>query len=302
MAIGIATVCLIFSILASHMQEIWASFNARRAASLEIALKQMLSDPNLSEAFFAHPLIQSISFSPTRTLIFRRNAPPAPRPTYISSDLFSKVLQSILASTHKLSSSDLPNLIAALPDSMLKSRIKTLTLGVETDAAACNAAVEKWYDSTMERINGLYKRDTQVVLLSIGLALAVLCNVNLLRITSILWTSAAARDEVNAVAQLYGCKDKTDCSDPDYVKARTDLETNLKLLPIGYKDFHITDLKLERKDLSWHTVGGWAYNLCGWLLTAIAVSLGAPFWFDLINKFINIRMVGQKPATAEKRK
>jgi len=36
-AIGIATVCLIFSIFASHLQEVWASFSARRASSLEIA-------------------------------------------------------------------------------------------------------------------------------------------------------------------------------------------------------------------------------------------------------------------------
>jgi hypothetical protein len=301
-AIGIATVCLIFSILASHMQEMWASFNARRAASLEIALKQMLSDSNLSQAFFDHPLIQIISFSPTRTSIFRRKAPTAPRPTYISSDLFNKVLQSILISAHELPSSELPNLIAALPDSVLKSRLKTLMLGLEKDVSACNSAVEKWYDDTMERINGLYKRDTQKVLLLIGLALAVVCNANLLRISSTLWTSAAARDEVNAVAQMYGCKDKSDCSDADYVKARTDLETNLKLLPIGYQNFHFSDLKFEPRDLSWHVVGPWAYNLFGWLLTAIAVSLGAPFWFDLINKFINIRMVGQKPATAAERK
>jgi hypothetical protein len=45
-------------------------------------------------------------------------------------------------------------------------------------------------------------------------------------------------------------------------------------------------------------LGEWAFNVVGWLLTAVAVSLGAPFWFDLINKFVNIRMVGQKPPTA----
>jgi len=27
----------------------------------------------------------------------------------------------------------------------------------------------------------------------------------------------------------------------------------------------------------------------GWLLTALAISLGAPFWFDLLNKFIVVR-------------
>ena len=33
---------------------------------------------------------------------------------------------------------------------------------------------------------------------------------------------------------------------------------------------------------------GWS-ALGGWLLTAIAVSLGAPFWFDLLNKFMIVR-------------
>ena len=30
-------------------------------------------------------------------------------------------------------------------------------------------------------------------------------------------------------------------------------------------------------------------HIFGWLLTALAISLGAPFWFDLLNKFIVVR-------------
>jgi hypothetical protein len=298
-AIGIATVCLIFSIFASHLQELWAAYSARRAASLESALKNMLGDPNLAQAFFAHPLIQSISFSPTRSSILRRNAPTAPRPTYIASDLFRKVLQTVLVSTNNNKTSDLPSLIAAMPNSNLKSRLETLTLGVQTDASACNAAIENWYDDTMQRINGLYKRNTQVVLFFLGLAMAIACNANLLRIGSTLWASAAARDEVNAVAQLYGCKDTSNCSADDYTHARTDVEQNLKLLPLGYKDFDIDKIwSHERQEPLRSLLVEWLLRVCGWLLMAVAVSLGAPFWFDLINQFINIRMVGQKPATA----
>ena len=33
----------------------------------------------------------------------------------------------------------------------------------------------------------------------------------------------------------------------------------------------------------------------GFLITAFAISLGAPFWFDLLNKFINLRVSGAKP-------
>lgn len=42
----------------------------------------------------------------------------------------------------------------------------------------------------------------------------------------------------------------------------------------------------------WDTV---SFHLIGWLLTAMAASLGAPFWFDILNKFITIRSAGKSP-------
>jgi hypothetical protein len=36
-------------------------------------------------------------------------------------------------------------------------------------------------------------------------------------------------------------------------------------------------------------------HLIGWIFTAIAASLGAPFWFDTLNKFMNIRAAGTAP-------
>lgn len=302
-AIGVASVCLIFSIFASHIQEIWASFGARRASSLESALKNMLGDEQLTNVFFSHPLIRSISFSPTRTSLLRTSAPLSPRPSYIPSDQFNKILQSILLTTNNLKTTDLPNLIAALPDSSLKNRLKTLTLGLEHDVSACNTAVEKWYDDTMDRVNGLYKRHTQISLLFLGLGLSVLCNVNLLRVSRALWTSAPTRDQLVSLAQQYKCADSANCTDLNYWKARQDLETNLASLPIGYQGFQpATYWKRVREQFPWPILGTWAMNLTGWLLTAIAVSLGAPFWFDLVNKLVNIRMVGQKPATVDSRK
>ena len=43
---------------------------------------------------------------------------------------------------------------------------------------------------------------------------------------------------------------------------------------------------------------GWKpirFQLAGWLLTALAASLGAPFWFEVLNKFIAIRSAGKTP-------
>ena len=36
-------------------------------------------------------------------------------------------------------------------------------------------------------------------------------------------------------------------------------------------------------------------KLLGWTVTALAISLGAPFWFDLLRKLVNIRSSGNKP-------
>lgn len=38
-----------------------------------------------------------------------------------------------------------------------------------------------------------------------------------------------------------------------------------------------------------------AHHFIGWLLTVIALSLGAPFWFDLLSKFMSIRASGDQP-------
>jgi hypothetical protein len=42
------------------------------------------------------------------------------------------------------------------------------------------------------------------------------------------------------------------------------------------------------------------YHFIGWALTAIAVSLGAPFWFDVLNRIVAIRSTGSVPADQAK--
>ncbi|MBL7832512.1 MAG: hypothetical protein JNK18_01085, partial [Cyclobacteriaceae bacterium] len=43
---------------------------------------------------------------------------------------------------------------------------------------------------------------------------------------------------------------------------------------------------------------GLKQNLMGWLITILAVSLGAPFWYDMLNKLVDLRSAGKKPAPA----
>jgi hypothetical protein len=311
-AIGIAVVCLLLSIIASHVQEVWAAYSAKRAAMLEKAVREMLAATPLAQAFFQHPLIENISYARIKT----KGEPPRMRPTYIASSLFRRVLYAILPEQHNITVANPHEIIQQIPPSPLQSRLHTLTLGVQNDATACNVAVEQWYDGTMDRVNGLYKRETQWSLLLLGFLLAILCNANLFSVTEKLWTSEDARIAVTAVSEMYSCKDATQCGIDYDTRQRKMLSDLDRYLPIGYRDKHVKrywrDFRdharqrmdaWKRSDPRWHAwpriTGNWIYNLAGWLLTAVAVSLGAPFWFDTVNKLVNIRLAGVKPPRAD---
>lgn len=52
-------------------------------------------------------------------------------------------------------------------------------------------------------------------------------------------------------------------------------------LPLGWSN---EDLPLD----DWHAL---LLKILGWLLTALAICVGAPFWFDLLNRLANVRAV-----------
>jgi hypothetical protein len=50
--------------------------------------------------------------------------------------------------------------------------------------------------------------------------------------------------------------------------------------------------------LAFDQAGQILLSLVGWALTALAVSLGAPFWFDGLAKLLSIRAAGKQPEKA----
>ena len=44
----------------------------------------------------------------------------------------------------------------------------------------------------------------------------------------------------------------------------------------------------------WKNPGFWE-KVVGLLFTALAISLGAPFWFDMLNRVVSIRAAGRAP-------
>src|ERR1700761_7034789 len=127
-AIGVVLICLLLSIIASHVREVMTAFTAQRAMVLEQAVRKMVGDA-IYEKFAAHPLIETISFAPTKLFGMNLSKTTKPRPTYIASPLFTRVLFIALAEVQNLPSTDVALVVKSLPDgSDLKQKLGAIIL------------------------------------------------------------------------------------------------------------------------------------------------------------------------------
>jgi len=168
------------------------------------------------------------------------------------------------------------------------------------DAAKARENIENWYNSAMDRVSGMYKRRAQWSIILLGLGVAIALNADTIYVVRALANDATLRASLVTAAQEYAKQPPSDTdSKPD-----DRLKANLKRieglgLPIGWSKAEDGDPARKTPGLPFRDVGlgdwfkGWArlfyWHWLGWLLTAAAVSQGAPFWFDLLNKIIVIR-------------
>ena len=195
----------------------------------------------------------------------------------------------------------------------------------ETRLAAARSNVEQWFNDAMDRAGGWYKRHTQLWLALIGLLFAVAFNIDTIAIATSLWSDPTLRQNVVEQAQKVQLPSPPAGSQtvtPDQAaQAIRDLNTKLGQdlhLPIGWRvvPYHLqTGQICTLLPQNTGDIGGVFYNgdciqvleavpnpnvgllskLAGWLITAAAVSQGAPFWFDLLQKVVNMRLSGKKP-------
>jgi hypothetical protein len=198
------------------------------------------------------------------------------RPSYLSSSSFRSAL---LDATRVLDAADLRAGLDRLPaGSHVRRTLTALARSVEYDDQGFRRAVEEWYDRSMERVSGWYKRNTQVLLFFIGVALALATNANAGQAAMRLWTDDGVRDALVAEAQ----------------DAQRDADAPAALRQLRALDFPIGWEARNRPDV---TAPGLAAAIGGWVLTGIAITFGAPFWFDVLNRVSNLRVAGRRPAS-----
>jgi hypothetical protein len=291
-ALGLAFIYMLLSLVCSTVQEWIATLLRRRHANLHAGLVAMLDGEENANQLYDDPMLQTFM---ARSIFSKK--PQKSSVAYLHAERFSNALVSCFLRGALEPGADLIATLKELPDNKLRSVMITLATRAEGDREKFLNLVEKWYDDTMERVSGWYRREAQLVIIAIAVATTILINVDTIHIVTKLYNDPLARERVSALADRWLAENAPD-SDPNTPEPPPEvLRSDL--------DRYINKLDETELPLWWKssTFGDWTREFArtfphawdGWLLTVIAISLGAPFWFDVLMKVANLRTNGPKP-------
>ena len=178
-------------------------------------------------------------------------------------------------------------------ESNLMNVLKVLERETKGDAAKLQADLEAWFNGQMDRVTGSYRRWAKRLAIPIALMISFGFNIDTIAVARSVYTDGPVRSAVLDVAAsgaicppvTNGRAVSTDCLDTTIAGLR-----ELKL-PVGWSRQRFAEVRAMD---FWQVVT----KLFGLLLTTAAASLGAPFWFDQLNRLGSLRNVGTRPSRA----
>jgi hypothetical protein len=232
---------------------------------------------------------------------------PGDHPSYLSADTFALALVGSLTGTRlaqgepTASFADVQAAIEALPPSKIKSALQASLMSAQGNFDVFRKSVMSWFDDSMEHLSGAYKRQLKLISILIGCAVAVIINADTFAAGYALWSDTALRAQMVQAAETT-VKSGAPSAPPsqrltDVAMAYRKADEALRPLPIGWpiRGWPGPFLTAE---WNWFVIE----KFLGWFATGLALSLGAPFWFDLLSKFVNIRGTGVKPDRQDAKK
>lgn len=287
-SMSLALIYLLLALLCSILNEWLAGFLKMRANNLWDGIRNLLYDSKgtgLAKELYDHALVKNL-------------ARPGQRPSYVPSRTFAIALFDLVApvegSTTTRTLQDIRSKASTFPNKEVGKVLLTLIDDAGDDLRKARENVERWYDDAMDRVSGWYKRKAQ--LLIFAWALVVTCSVNA---DTILIANTLARDatlRASMVAMAESTAKEAQPQSVEQVMGQLRQLTNQLGLPIGWSRQPQHPLSVP------DSAGDWVLKIMGLLLTTGAVSLGAPFWFDVLNKLVNIRSSGKQPEKSQQPK
>lgn len=195
-------------------------------------------------------------------------------------------------------------LIDILPDSVVNSietmakRAQMRAKSTEEGITLLRKEIENSFDSSMERAGGVYKRNAKGVAIIIGITLAIAANADTFHIINRLSKDSLLREIIidKAVQVVPQGSNASDINKIDPNEILKEVE-----LPIGWTS---SNLQQQINGTKYRVNGFPIFSvlsmIVGWFVSGIAIAMGAPFWFDLLGKVMNVRNAGKKGKQAPK--
>ncbi|MDX6512733.1 MAG: hypothetical protein QOE36_2237 [Gaiellaceae bacterium] len=290
-AIGLAFLFFVLSLVCSAVNEALAGIFHWRAKDLESGIRKLVVSDAAEKQLMRHPLLRGLV------------APHAkrPYPSYIPSRTFVAALLDLEPSEDSTSGAprgDPTNLrpieesIASIESAAVRDAMTALYHSAQGDAVKFRRAAEQWYDDAMERVSGWYRRRIQKVLWVLAFVIVLALNADTLQLAKTLWTQPSVRNALVAQAQA-----QTSTGQAQPVSAK-DTVAKLEALPVGM-GWHWTNKASDPQSFPFWRPADLLAKLLGLSLTAVALSFGAPFWFDLLSKLARLRSSGAPPPASD---
>ena len=325
-SIGLVLMYLIVALFCTTIQEWIAQVFSWRAKNLEAAIIHLLNNGQLdgkatlakaseqAKEVLAHPLLKMLA--PGRMAGIRAGDQ---MPSYVPATNFALALIDALKpvrdpATKSIDFKALRDAIETLKptgtgagNAELYKSLTAILDGVDQDVTAAVKGIEGWFDAAMDRASGWYKRNVQWWLLGISLVLTVACNADSLQVIMRLSADAQTREAVAAMAAL-ATQDQEVKEKLAKEAGHGDFMSGFGALPVGWGTCLARPGDTLEPQFSLAACYTAQYaaepeakpvflKIVGLAATALAASLGAPFWFGLLQELNAIRSTGPKPAS-----
>jgi hypothetical protein len=313
-AIGLVFCFASVALFVSAINEAIASALKLRHKTLLEGMKQLLNDPNASGLvlkLYNHALINPLSTPALRTATGTVQLTlPSVLPAYIPSwDFASALIDVIQGAPGDFAS--ISSAVRSIRDPQLKQLMLGFLARAGGSADRLHQQIADWFDNAMDRLSGVYKRRAQVFTFVLGFVVALAFNIDSFYVLSQLWARPALASAVSGatsaamIAAAASSPIVLSASAPSPASRDSSLPegafpvgqwmSTLRTLPVGWDN--------GRRWPAFSAQSAWIYAtfVVGLLVTASSAVFGAPFWFDLLQRMIQVRGTGSKPAEASSR-
>lgn len=275
--LGLVLLYLLLGLICTVVNEAIASFAKLRARNLKARLEKIIDNPDLRKALDATGAMRSLKAASGNSI----------GPSYIPSRTMAMAVVDALNPDKKLAAelglAELKQSIEKLqgPDAF-KSMILKFADEAEDDVQQFRTEIANWFDDAMERVGGVYRRWMRGISLAVAFVICLAMNADSIRISKALWADDSLRAQV--ADQALKISQSTDIDQ----KKLAALHDELRPFPLGWEEPLREDEHIMLR-------------IIGLLISAFAVSLGAPFWFDILKRFADLRGSGAAPPRADGR-